>query len=74
MKRSSHAAGRLGKLAKISSKRASMVAKPDFHAPFQQRQIGLLAALVLPALEHGREQIELGENVAEARRDHLLGA
>ena len=45
-----------GRLAKISSKRASMVAKPALHAPFDQRQVGRLAALVLPALEHGRQQ------------------
>ena len=42
------------------------------HAPLDQRQVGVLAAFVLPALEHGGQQIELGQDVAEARRDHLL--
>src|SRR5262249_48327395 len=42
------------------------------HAPLHQREVGLLPPLLLPALEHGGHEIELGENVAEARRDHLL--
>ena len=70
-KRSSHATGRFGKLAKISSKRASMVANAALHAPRDERQVGLLPAFVLPALEHGGEQKQLGQDVAEARRDHL---
>ncbi len=49
-----------------------MVAKPDFHAPCEQWQIGLLASLVLPALEHRGHEIEFGENVAEAGRQHLV--
>ncbi len=43
-----------------------------FHAPFDQWPIGELTALVLPALEHGGEEIKLGQNVAETRRHHLL--
>src|SRR5262245_35147656 len=43
-----------------------------FHAPRYERQVGALAALLVPALEHGGEEIKLGENVAEARGEHLL--
>ena len=71
-KRSSHAAGRLGKLAQYLVEARLDGGEAGFHAPFDQRQIGFLAALVLPALEHCRQQIELRKNVAEARRDHLL--
>ena len=43
-----------------------------FHAPFEQREIVGLAAFVVPALERGGRQIQLGEHVAEARGQHLL--
>src|SRR5262249_30235709 len=33
---------------------------------------GALASLLVPALEHGGEEIKLGEDVAEARGEHLL--
>src|SRR5262249_36923723 len=42
------------------------------HAPCHQRQVGALASLLVPALEHGGEEIKLGEDVAEARGEHLL--
>src|SRR5262249_23590192 len=43
-----------------------------FHAPRDERQVGALAPLLVPALEHGGKKIKLRENVAEARGEHLL--
>ncbi|MNK40856.1 hypothetical protein D3C87_595100 [compost metagenome] len=41
------------------------------HAPPHQRQVIVLAAFVLPALEHGGKQIEFGQDVPQARGDHF---
>ncbi len=46
--------------------------KACLHAPFEQRKIIRLPAFVVPALERCARQIKLGENVAEARRQHFL--
>ena len=43
-----------------------------FHAIAKQRQVGVLALLVLPSLERGGEKVELRQDVAEAGRDELL--
>ena len=72
MNLSTTATKRFGRLARISAKRCSMVLKPVAMHHSTSGEIGLLAALVLPAFEHGRQQIELGEDVAEPRRQHLL--
>src|SRR5262245_32051303 len=37
-----------------------------------QREIGVLAALVLPAFEHRGQEIELAQNIGEPLRDHFL--
>jgi hypothetical protein len=42
------------------------------HAPLHQQQVRILPPLVLPAFEYGREQVEFGEDVAEARGDRFL--
>ena len=63
---------RFGRLARISANRFSMVLKPARHAPFERGKIFLLPALVLPAFERGRQQIELGQDVAKTCRQHLL--
>ena len=41
------------------------------HAPAHQRQVVVLAAFVFPALEHGRQQIQLGQNVAQSCGEQL---
>src|SRR5205823_7631027 len=46
--------------------------KAFLHAPGDERQVGALAPLLVPALEHGGEKIKLGEDVAEAGGKHLL--
>ena len=46
---------RFGRLARISAKRILDGLEAARHAPFEQRKIGLLAALVLPALQRGRQ-------------------
>jgi ornithine cyclodeaminase/alanine dehydrogenase-like protein (mu-crystallin family) len=43
-----------------------------FHAPIKQGKIGRLPALVLPAFQRGRQQIQFRQNVAEPRREHFL--
>src|SRR5262249_57804572 len=43
-----------------------------FHAAGAERQVGRWPPLLIPALEHRGEKIKLGEDVAEARGDHLL--
>ena len=42
------------------------------HAPFERGKIGLLAALVLPAFQRGRQQIQFGKDIAEPGRQHFL--
>ena len=42
------------------------------HAPFQRAKSGRLPALVLPAFQRGGQQIQFGQDVAEAGRQHLL--
>ena len=42
------------------------------HAPLERGKIGLLAALVLPAFQRGRQQIQFGKDIAEPGRQHFL--
>ncbi|CFU09251.1 Uncharacterised protein [Bordetella pertussis] len=41
------------------------------HAPAHQGKVAVAAPLVLPALEHRRQQIQFGQDVAQARRNHF---